>query len=133
MIKINGLTKTFEMGSETVTALAGVDLEIKHNEFVAIMGPSGSGKSTMMNMLGCLDKPDQGEYILDGQAVNTLSDEEMAQVRNQKIGFVFQTFHLLPRMTAQQNVALPLMYGNVDKESALEKAKLQFSTCFTDW
>ncbi len=123
MIKINGLTKTFEMGSETVTALAGVDLEIKHNEFVAIMGPSGSGKSTMMNMLGCLDKPDQGEYILDGQAVNTLSDEAMAQVRNQKIGFVFQTFHLLPRMTAQQNVALPLMYGNVDKESALEKAK----------
>jgi putative ABC transport system ATP-binding protein len=122
MIKIKGITKSFTMGNETVHALAGIDLDVKHNEFVAIMGPSGSGKSTLMNMLGCLDRPDTGEYWLDDQLVSTLEDGAMAKIRNQKIGFVFQTFHLLPRMTATQNVALPLLYSHLTKSEATEKS-----------
>jgi putative ABC transport system ATP-binding protein len=122
MIKIKGITKSFTMGNETVHALAGIDLDVADNEFVAIMGPSGSGKSTLMNMLGCLDRPDTGEYWLHDQLVSTLEDEAMAKIRNQKIGFVFQTFHLLPRMTATQNVALPLLYSHLTKSEATEKA-----------
>jgi putative ABC transport system ATP-binding protein len=123
MIKIKGITKAFTMGNETVHALAGIDLDVAHNEFVAIMGPSGSGKSTLMNMLGCLDRPNTGEYWLDNQLVSALEDEDMAKIRNQKIGFVFQTFHLLPRMTATQNVALPLLYSHLTKVQATEKAQ----------
>src|SRR5438309_4886229 len=110
IIRLEGITKTYPMGGETVRALRGVDLTIGRNEFVAIMGPSGSGKSTLMNILGCLDVPTQGRYWLDGRDVAGLSQSELARERGQRIGFVFQTFELLPRQTALRNVELPLTY-----------------------
>ena len=113
VIQIRDLRRSYDMGSETVHALRGVDLEIRRNEYVAIMGPSGSGKSTMMNLIGCLDTPTGGEYWLNGQEVSRMSDDALARVRNKEIGFVFQTFNLLPRATALQNVELPLVYAGV--------------------
>ncbi|MBL0180274.1 MAG: ABC transporter ATP-binding protein [Gemmatimonadetes bacterium] len=131
MIRLAGITREYVMGSEKVLALRGVDLEIGRNEYVAIMGPSGSGKSTMMNMLGCLDTPSGGQYWLNGQEVSTMADDDLARVRNREIGFVFQTFNLLPRATALANVELPLVYAGVSTrerkrraEAALERVGL---------
>lgn len=111
------------MGEEQVKALDGVDIELERGEYVAIMGPSGSGKSTLMNLLGCLDTPSEGEYWLNGHAVSTLNDDELAQVRNKEVGFVFQSFHLLPRYSALDNVQLPLVYSNIVREERLERAR----------
>ncbi|MFZ5625571.1 MAG: ABC transporter ATP-binding protein [Gemmatimonadota bacterium] len=113
VIQIRDVRREYDMGGEVVHALRGVSLEIRRNEYVAIMGPSGSGKSTLMNVLGCLDTPTSGEYWLNGQEVSRLSDEALARVRNKEIGFVFQTFNLLPRATALHNVELPLVYAGV--------------------
>lgn len=122
LIDIKKLTKTYRMGEEIVNALKGVDLIINKNEYVALMGPSGSGKSTLMNLLGCLDSPTSGEYMLNGNLVSKMDDNELAEVRNKLIGFVFQTFNLLPRMSALENVALPLLYSGMSKDDRLEKA-----------
>jgi putative ABC transport system ATP-binding protein len=113
IIRTVGLTREYVMGAEVVRALRGVDLEIGRNEYVAIMGPSGSGKSTMMNLIGCLDTPTAGQYWLNGIEVSKMSDDELARVRNKEIGFVFQTFNLLPRATALHNVELPLVYAGM--------------------
>ncbi len=123
VIATKDLRKIYQMGSTVVKALDGVDLDIYPNEFVALMGPSGSGKSTLMNLLGCLDTPSEGNYMLDGEHVSAMDDNELAAIRNRRIGFVFQTFNLLPRLTALQNVALPLVYAGVSKEKRLEKAR----------
>lgn len=123
IIKTQGLKKIYQMGEEQVKALDGVDIELERGEYVAIMGPSGSGKSTLMNLLGCLDTPSEGEYWLNGHAVSTLNDDELAQVRNKEVGFVFQSFHLLPRYSALENVQLPLVYSNIPREERLERAK----------
>ena len=123
MISVNDLKKTYIMGSEKVHALQSVTLDIGKNEYVALMGPSGSGKSTLMNLLGCLDTPTSGEYFLNGTNVSTMEDGELAEVRNKEIGFVFQTFNLLPRLTALDNVALPLVYSGLSKAKRIEKAK----------
>ena len=123
VIKTEGLTKVYEMGAEQVHALRGVDLEIKKGEYVAIMGPSGSGKSTLMNLIGCLDTPSSGNYWLAGRLVSELDDDELAYIRNKEIGFVFQTFNLLPRATALHNVELPLIYNGTPAEERMEKAK----------
>ena len=111
------------MGSETIHALAGVDMEIRRNEYIAIMGPSGSGKSTLMNLIGCLDTPTEGEYILNGTPVQGLEDDELARIRNREIGFVFQTFNLLPRASALHNVELPLIYAGVSSKERQQKAR----------
>ena len=121
-ILLSNVTKVYQLGGETVHALAGLTLSISPGEFTAIMGPSGSGKSTLMNILGCLDRPTKGSYKLDNQEVATLSDDELAITRNQKIGFVFQSFNLLPRMSTLQNVALPMVYAGVEKKERMERA-----------
>ncbi len=110
MIELRGIVKRYVLGDETVLALAGVDLFIGRNEYVALIGPSGSGKSTLMNIIGCLDSPSEGQYILNGRSTASLSEDELAAVRNREIGFVFQSFHLLPRQSALQNVMQPLVY-----------------------
>ncbi len=123
IIRTQNLTRKYQMGDEEVHALSGVSLEIEKGDYVAIMGPSGSGKSTLMNLLGCLDSPSSGEYWLNEQAVSSLTDDELARVRNKEVGFVFQTFHLLPRYTALENVQLPLVYSNVNPEERLKRAQ----------
>jgi putative ABC transport system ATP-binding protein len=123
VIKTDSLAKVYEMGAEQVHALRGVDLEIRKGEYVAIMGPSGSGKSTLMNLIGCLDSPSSGKYWLAGRLVSDLDDDELAYIRNKEIGFVFQTFNLLPRATALHNVELPLIYNGTPAEERIEKAK----------
>jgi putative ABC transport system ATP-binding protein len=122
IIRIRDLTREYRMGAERILALRGVTLEIHRNEYVAIMGPSGSGKSTMMNLLGCLDTPTDGEYWLNGEEVSCLSDDALARVRNREIGFVFQTFNLLPRATALHNVELPLVYAGVRARERRDRA-----------
>jgi len=122
VIRTVGLTRDYPMGGETVHALRGVDLVIAPNEFVAIMGPSGSGKSTLMNLIGCLDTPTAGEYWLAGTEVSKMSDDELARVRNRQIGFVFQTFNLLPRATSLHNVELPLVYAGLPARERRERA-----------
>jgi putative ABC transport system ATP-binding protein len=124
VIRTEGLTKVYEMGAEQVHALSGIDVEIHKGEYVAIMGPSGSGKSTLMNLIGCLDSPSAGRYWLAGRLVSELDDDELAHIRNKEIGFVFQTFNLLPRATALHNVELPLIYNGTPAEERVIKAKL---------
>jgi putative ABC transport system ATP-binding protein len=124
VIVVESLWKTYDMGSEQqVHALRGVNLRIRHNEYVAIMGPSGSGKSTLMNLIGCLDSPSQGKYWLNGHLVSELNDDELARIRNKEIGFVFQTFNLLARATALHNVELPLIYSGTSSEERIERAR----------
>jgi putative ABC transport system ATP-binding protein len=123
IIRTEGLKKDYVLGAETVHAVRGVDLLIRRGEFVAVMGPSGSGKSTLMNMIGCLDTPTAGKYWLNGQLVSELSDDSLARVRNREIGFVFQTFNLLPRATALHNVELPLIYAGVPTKERRRRAE----------
>lgn len=123
VIRTEALAKVYEMGAEQVHALRGIDVEIRKGEYVAIMGPSGSGKSTLMNLIGCLDSPSSGRYWLAGRLVSELDDDELAYIRNKEIGFVFQTFNLLPRASALHNVELPLIYNGTPAEERLVKAK----------
>src|SRR5512141_1480562 len=123
VIVTRGLKREYDMGGEVVRALRGVDLAIRRNEYVAIMGPSGAGKSTLMNLIGCLDTPDAGEYWLSGNLVSDMADDELARIRNREIGFVFQTFNLLPRATALHNVELPLVYAGVQAKERLTRAQ----------
>ena len=123
VIEIEVVTKLYRMGAETIHALRGVDLTIRRNEYLAIMGPSGSGKSTLMNMLGCLDTPTAGHYDFNGKNVATMVDDELAEIRNKEIGFVFQTFNLLPRSNALHNVELPLIYAGMPKAERLQRAR----------
>lgn len=122
LIQLRDIRKQYQMGSQTVHALAGISLDVKTNEYVAIMGPSGSGKSTMMNIIGCLDTPTSGEYFLNNQQVSEMTDNELAEIRNREIGFVFQTFNLLPRVNCLQNVELPLVYSGMRRSVRREKA-----------
>lgn len=123
LIKVRDLAKIYQIGTQEVQALRSIDLDIHKNEYVALMGPSGSGKSTLMNILGCLDTPTRGTYFLNGQDVSKKEDDELAEVRNREIGFVFQTFNLLPRYSSLENVALPLIYKGVGKTERLERAR----------
>jgi len=123
IIRIEGLTKFYRIGEEVIKALNGVNLSINKNEYVALMGPSGSGKSTIMNIIGCLDTPTNGRYFLNGPDVAKLADNDLAEIRNKEIGFVFQTFNLLPRYSALDNVALPLVYAGIPKEERTKLAK----------
>jgi putative ABC transport system ATP-binding protein len=123
VIRTYGLWKTYVMGDQEIHAVSGVDIEIKRGEYVAIMGPSGSGKSTLMNLIGCLDTPSKGQYYINGNLVSEMSDDELARIRNKEIGFVFQTFNLLPRATSLHNVELPLIYSGLGSEKRLEMAK----------
>lgn len=123
LIKVKNLKKQFQIGSETVNAIKDISFEVNEGEFISIMGPSGSGKTTLMNIIGCLDSPTSGEYHLDDNEVSMLNDNELASIRNKKIGFVFQSFHLLSRSTALNNVMLPLTYAGYDKNEALSRAK----------
>jgi putative ABC transport system ATP-binding protein len=122
IISVDSLSKTYKMGEEIIDALKSITIDINRNEYVALMGPSGSGKSTLMNILGCLDSPSTGSYVLNDINVSEMSDGELAEVRNKEIGFVFQTFNLLPRLSALENVALPLVYAGLSKEDRIEKA-----------
>ena len=122
VIRIENLTRFYQMGETEVRALAGVSLQVQHNEYIAIMGPSGSGKSTLMNMIGCLDTPSSGEYILNGNRVSQMDDSDLAEVRNREIGFVFQTFNLLPRTSCLANVELPLIYAGVKASDRKDRA-----------
>ena len=122
ILQLRGITRDFKLGAQTVHVLKGIDLDISKNEYVALMGPSGSGKSTLMNLLGCLDTPTSGSYELNGTDVSSLNDNALAEIRNTEIGFVFQTFNLLPRSTALENVALPLVYAGLNKEERLARA-----------
>ncbi len=122
LIQISDIKRNFILGNETVYVLKGIDLHINKGEYVALMGPSGSGKSTLMNLLGCLDTPTSGQYILNGKDVSQMSDDELAEIRNKEIGFVFQTFNLLPRTTALDNVALPMVYAGFSKSERKERA-----------
>jgi len=127
-IALNAVKKIYQMGTTEVAALAGITLNVNNGEFVGIIGPSGSGKSTLMNILGCLDRPTEGSYLLDGEEVALLDDDHQAIIRNKKIGFIFQSFNLLPRMSAHQNVALPLIYGGVAKKEREERAAQALAT-----
>ncbi|MFD2542011.1 ABC transporter ATP-binding protein [Lacinutrix gracilariae] len=122
VIEIKNIIRDFKLGTETVHVLKGIDLNIQRGDYVAIMGPSGSGKSTLMNLLGCLDTPTAGSYLLNGQDVSTMSDDQLADIRNKEIGFVFQTFNLLPRTTALDNVALPMVYAGISKTARHKRA-----------
>ncbi len=122
-ISLSGIKKIYQVGTEKVHALAGVDLSIRENEYISVMGPSGSGKSTLMNIIGCLDTPTEGTYEFEGEMVHEMDDNQLASIRNRKIGFVFQTFNLLPKLTALRNVELPLIYANVPREIRLERAE----------
>jgi putative ABC transport system ATP-binding protein len=123
IIRLKSISRHYKVGSEIVKALRNIDLVIKRNEYVALMGPSGSGKSTLMNMIGCLDTPTSGSYMLNGNDVSRMNDNELAEVRNKEIGFIFQTFNLLPRSTALENVMLPLVYAGLNKAKRLEMAE----------
>jgi putative ABC transport system ATP-binding protein len=123
VIHAEDLWRTYQMGAEEILALRGVSFQIQKGEYVAVMGPSGSGKSTLMNLIGCLDTPSKGRYVLRGKVVSEMNDDELAAVRNREIGFVFQTFNLLPRATALHNVELPLVYAGIPKEKRIEQAK----------
>ena len=123
LLQIRDIKRDFKLGSEVLNVLKGINLTIEKGEYVALMGPSGSGKSTLMNILGCLDTPTSGEYILNGKDVSKMSDGELADIRNKEIGFVFQTFNLMPRTTALDNVALPMVYAGVGKEKRYQRAK----------
>ncbi len=123
IIRAEDLWRTYQMGAEEIHALRGVSFRIEPNEYVAVMGPSGSGKSTLMNLIGCLDTPTRGTYVLRGKVVSEMNDDELAAIRNREIGFVFQTFNLLPRASALHNVELPLVYAGVAKEARLERAR----------
>ena len=122
IIKLEEIKKDYYMGSQAITVLKGITLDIFKNEYVALMGPSGSGKSTLMNILGCLDSPTGGKYILNGKDVSKMPDDDLAEVRNSEIGFVFQQFNLLPRLSAAENVALPLIYAGISKKERIERA-----------
>ena len=123
MIQITNMSKTYQMGENVVAALDNISLQIKEHEFVSIIGPSGSGKSTLMNMIGCLDVPTQGEYILDGKCIKEMSDNELAEIRNSKIGFVFQGFNLLSKLSALENVELPLVYQGIPAKERKRRAQ----------
>jgi putative ABC transport system ATP-binding protein len=123
VIRTYDLWKTYEMGDQIINAVSGVDIEIHRGEYVAIMGPSGSGKSTLMNLIGCLDTPSKGEYYINGRLVSSMTDDELARIRNKEIGFVFQTFNLLPRATSLHNVELPLIYNGRPAEERITRAK----------
>ena len=123
VITLRNITRDFPLGTEIVKVLKGISLSVKRGQYVALMGPSGSGKSTLMNLLGCLDTPTSGEYILNGHDVSSLEDSELAEIRNKEVGFVFQTFNLLPRITALQNVALPMIYAGVGLSERMRRAE----------